>query len=459
MRTTSLALLAAASALSALLGAQTAPGAPLTDAQLFDDTGLQRVDLQVNSRDWDALRANYKLNTYYPATFVWRGQTVRNVGIRSRGSGTRSGQKPGLLIDFNRYVTGQHFLGLKALVLDNHLQDPSAMREGLTMAVSARLGLPAPREALAELHVNGAFFGVYTLVENVDSVATKRLFPPIAASGRGLVTPLRPPAGKDLPVRVPPPVTPLPPPAAPAPPADTPTGYLFEYHWLDYFWATYPGPDLALYAPMLEAKTHETDTAEALYRPIENMFREINEAPDSEFAERVGALLDLPLFMKQVGVEAYMADWDGIVGAFALNNFYLYRAADGGPHRFVPWDQDNTFQGLDYPVDAEHGRHVLMRRAMQVPELRAVFFDTLQRVAQLTEAKEGDGGATWLEREINRRHDLVASRMRDDRVKPFSDDEFESAVAFNVEFARNRGDRVREQVERLQQAQAARRRR
>jgi hypothetical protein len=446
-------------ALAVLVSAQgtPVPGGPLTDAQLFDDTVLQRIELQVNSRDWDTLRANFKLNTYYPATVLWRGEIVRNVGIRSRGSGTRSGQKPGLLVDFNRYVTGQHFLGLKAVVLDNHLQDPSAMREALTMSVHAKLGLPAPREALAELYVNRAFLGVYTIVENIDSVAVKRLFAPRPASTS--MTASMQAAGADLPIRVPPraptrPV-PLPPvPPAPAPPADVPTGYLYEYHWLDNFWATYPGSDLALYPPMLEAKTHETESLDALYRPIETLFREINEAPDSAFVARVGPLFDLDLFVKQAAVEAYMADWDGVVGAFGLNNFYLYRAADGGAYRIVPWDEDNTFGGVDYPVDVYHDKHVLMRRAMQVPELRQLFVETLRRVAEVTEARDSADGATWLEREINRRLDLMAERMRADLAKPFSDDEVASAVAFNLTFARERGDDVRNQILGTAQAQA-----
>jgi len=33
----------------------------------------------VSERDWNTLRENYLQNTYYPATLVWQGQTVRNV--------------------------------------------------------------------------------------------------------------------------------------------------------------------------------------------------------------------------------------------------------------------------------------------------------------------------------------------------------------------------------------------
>ena len=103
--------------------------APVAQAQTADDlfalTDLQRIDLFVHSTDWAKLRAEFQTNNYYPADLTWNGLTVRNVGIRSRGRGSRSGNKPGLRVDFDRYTTAQRFLGLKSLVLDNVTQDAS----------------------------------------------------------------------------------------------------------------------------------------------------------------------------------------------------------------------------------------------------------------------------------------------------------------------------------------------
>jgi hypothetical protein len=418
---------------------------PVTDAALFDDTVLQRIDLQVNEKDWNTLRERFTANTFYPASVVWRGQTVRNVGIRSRGSGTRSGVKPGLLIDFDRYVTGQTFLGLKALVLDNHLQDPSSMREAVTMAILGRLGLPAPREAHAEVHINGAFFGVYALVENIDSVATKRMFTPSVAPQTSAD-----PAARRARLRRPSPSPAGLPIAPPAPEADTPTGYLFEYNWLDYYYETYLGFDLGPYPEMFDAKTHEDEPLETLYRPIELMLREINQAADDQFVERVGPHLDLPLYVRLAAAQVFMADWDGIVGDFGTNNFYLYRAAAGGAHTFIAWDEDNTFHTLDFDIYAPLEKHVLLRRALQVPELRRLYFDTLERVAQLIEAPAAGQAGGWLEREVARRHALMSAVHALDHVRPHSDDDIARAVAFNLEFARRRPAIVRQQIQALQ---------
>ena len=71
----------------ALLSAAAAPALAQTQADLFNDSTVQDIHLTVSSRDWEALKAHADENTYYAADLRWRGLTVRNVGIRSRGAG------------------------------------------------------------------------------------------------------------------------------------------------------------------------------------------------------------------------------------------------------------------------------------------------------------------------------------------------------------------------------------
>ena len=69
---------------------------------------------------------------------------VQEVAIRSRGLGSRSYDKPGLRVDFNRYQD-QTFLGLKSLVLDNAAQDHTMMAERVSVEMFRLAGLVAPR--------------------------------------------------------------------------------------------------------------------------------------------------------------------------------------------------------------------------------------------------------------------------------------------------------------------------
>jgi spore coat protein CotH len=143
---------------------------------LFDPTVIQELHLTVNSRDWVQLKEEFREDTYYLADVRWRDKVVRNAGIRSRGRGTRSGSKPGLRVDFNRYSAGQEFLGLKSIVLDNFLQDPSMIRERIAMLLFEEMGIRAPRETHARLFVNNEYVGLYAIVESVDKHFLERQF-------------------------------------------------------------------------------------------------------------------------------------------------------------------------------------------------------------------------------------------------------------------------------------------
>jgi len=391
-----------------------------SDAALFDDTVVHRIDLWVNTRDWARLRVLYQLNDYYPANLKWRDQTVRNVAIRSRGYGSRSPVKPGLRIDFGRYTTGQRFLGLKALVLDNLAQDASCLHELTAMKLFRRLEMQAPREALAVVYVNNSYAGVYTLVEELDEVGMARMF------GDG-------------------------------------SGYLFEYKWLYEYRFEDLGDDLDRYRELFEARTHENQSTSTLYQPIRDMVQIFNEAPDADFEERSSSYLDLPLFVAHSALQAYLSSWDGLLGYAGLNNFYLYRLANSRRHQTIPWDEDNAFGPLDYPVDANHEGNVLMRRLLERQSWRDTYFNgVLAAAASAEEGAEpvadepGVLAGGWMEREILRLQGLVREPALTDRHKPFTNEEFEQASAAMLTFARQRGSFVRSEVARTRAASAAR---
>jgi spore coat protein CotH len=394
------AVLVMTAAMSLALVTSTVASGQTQDA-LFDDSALQEIRLIVNSRDWQTLKADANENTYYPADLVWQGLTVRNVGIRSRGNGTRNGIKPGLRVDFNRYVSNQDFLGLKALVLDNTYSDGSTIRESVTMKMFQRVGVPSPREAHAKLYVNNEYVGAYVVVEEVDRTFISRVFG--AAEG------------------------------------DVETGgYLFEFKWRFYYYFEYLGSGLQPYAALFEPQTHETDSLSALYTPIEELIRAINESSDQDFRSVVGGYLDLPLLMKHLAVESFMVEWDGIAGNWAANNFYLYRFRDSKRAQLIPWDKDNTFTFIDVPVTFRLDWNVLTRRALQVPELKQVFDDALAQCAAIAQAPGSDDPRGWLEREVEREAAQVAPAVAGDPVFPVPYDEFQSQVDFLLRFARLR---------------------
>jgi spore coat protein CotH len=365
-------------------------GAPRAGAQsvdeVFDAQTLHEIRLLINSKDLQILRANFAENTYYPADLVWGsgGPRVRNVGVRSRGSGTRSGQKLGLRIDFDRYTTDQRFAGLASIVLDNLLQDPAMVRERVAMAFFTRVGVPAPRESFCRLFINNEYQGVYAIVEELEPAYVARTL------------------GED-------------------------TGHLFEYHFVGSFRGEDLG-DLAAYKPLFEPRNHENDADGVLYSAIRDLFREAN-VDDGTWRERVEPFLDLNAFITLVAAENFLAENDGILGFAGMNNFYLYRFNGTTRQQFLPWDKDNTFLQADYPITHRIDDNVLTRRIMADEELRALYFDTLERCARA--AVEDD----WLASEIARSTALVSEAAHADTRKLFSNDDFDAGVLFLNEFA------------------------
>jgi spore coat protein CotH len=392
----------------ALLGLSATPAIAQTADDLFAHT-LHRIDLLVNSQDWAKLRENFGENDYYPADFKWNGETARNVGIRSRGHGSRSGTKPGLRVDFDRYAGEQRFLGLKSLVLDNLTQDASGVHETATVQLMAKMGVPAPRESHARLYVNNEYVGLYAIVESVDKRLLARVF--------GVVE------------------------------EDTQNdGYLFEFRWNDEWRLEYLGDDLRPYRDRFEAKTHETRSDEQKYRPIQEMVRLINETREDRLVEVLNPVLDLTALIRYLATQNFVAQIDGVVGRWGVNNFYLYRLEGSSQHVFIDWDEDTSFWGPTYPIHEGLEDNVLTSKLMRVPEYRAMYFAELQRAMDLALEPVGEPPTPWLEAEIHRQLDMIDQAMREDTFRPPWD--FDGARDRMLRFTRERVAFIRCELER-----------
>jgi spore coat protein CotH len=389
----------------------------------FDDTVLHDIKLSINAKDWESLKIHYLENTVYPCYFEWRDQTVRNIGIRSRGTGSRSGAKPGLRVDFDYYSTDQKFLGLKSVILRNNTQDPSNMRERVSMLLFRRLEMKAEREAHARLYINSEYAGLYTIVESLDKTWLKKNF------------------GEN-------------------------DGHLYEYKF-DNAAATpydfgYIGSDATLYAPLpFKPQTLESDPQGQV---LERLFWTVNQAGDAVWRTAMQEFLDLKGFIRHIAIEAFLADQDGLTGDYGPNNFYLYRFEKKNLFKFLPWDKSNAFWEAPSPNfsifrNIEEGpdnrRNKLVVRALKDPELRELYLDTLLECASRALELGDTGGPAnlsnpaqlgWLEAEIAREYDQIRLAVAFDTTKISSNGEFEKAVSDIRNFARQRSDAVRAQV-------------
>ena len=395
------------------------PGPDATADPFFNDTVLQEIRLTINPRDWRELRDNYLTNRYFPCHFTWNGITVRNVGIRSRGTGSRSGVKPGLRVDFDHYTDKQRFLNLKSVVLRNQTQDASMLHESVAMKLYARMGIHTPREAHTKLYINDEYVGLYTIVEAVDKVFLERHF-------------------------------------------QENDGYLYEY---DYdaddepWYFDYKGDDPALYSPKpFKPATHEKDPDP---RPLERLFYVINRTNDRDFLEQFPDYLNASEFLTYVAAENFVADMDGILGAYAVNNFYFYRFENKNLSTFIAWDKSEAFKdsaehSIWYNIDVTGSRqNRLMGRLKTFKEYVVRYLDELDRAAAIASApvpKDPTPAPTadtpdapqigWLEAEIQRQFQLIREAALTDPYKPYTNADFEAGVQAMLAYARARSEYV-----------------
>ncbi len=354
------------------------PGVPTGGAPIFDPTLLHDARLELDPQAWQALRDNYLSNQYYAANFSVDGVAVAQVGIRSRGDGSRSEEKPGLKIDFNEFVPSQEYYGYKSLVIDNLTQDASMLRERLAFLVFEAMGIASPRNAHARLTVNGEYWGLFALVEPISKPFLKSRL------------------GEE-------------------------SGTLFDYEYSFYYDFRWRGSDVSAYVPEpFEPETNQDkpDVGAGLVAFVQA----INETPLAGYAAAIAPRIDVDRFLTHVAVENAMAEGDGIVGDQGLNNFYLYEYGQKNRFVFIPWDKDNSFESGNWPLYRNLEDDVLTARLTADPAKRQVYSDAVARAtSQFVNPR-------WLTPQLETAYQQIRAAALADVRKPFSNADFEAAV-------------------------------
>jgi hypothetical protein len=348
-------------------------------APIFDATLLHEARLDLDPSAWKALRDNYLSNQYYAANLTIDGVVVPQVGIRSRGEGSRSEEKPGLKIEFDKYVPGQELHGYKSLVVDNMTQDASMLRERMAFLVFEAMGIPSPRNSHARLTVNGEYWGLFALVEPVSKPFLEARF------------------GEK-------------------------SGTLFDYEWRFPYDFTWLGSEPTSYVPLpFEPETNEDkpDVATGLV----SFIRTMNERTEGSFVSTIESRLEVDRFLTHVAVENAITEGDGIVGDFGLNNFYLYEYGAKNRFVFVPWDKDNTFRAHSWPLYRNLEANVLTRKLVADPAKRQLYADAVVRTV------ERFLNPRWLTPQLEIAYQQIRPAALADVRKPYSGDQFESAVS------------------------------
>jgi uncharacterized protein (TIGR03437 family) len=372
-------MLVGAATFAGLASAQTAANA------LFDDTQVQVIDVTMVPSDWAALQQNYLLDTYYHASMIWNGASV-TFGIRSHGDGSRSPIKPDLDFNFGHYTTGQTFLGLEFVMMKANNEDPSNLREWISMKLYRAMGLPAPREAPAQLFMNGQLLGLYYIVEHEDDQKGNFLQRNFGENG----------------------------------------GYLYEWQWGESYEFGNLGADPNSYAAFLKLKSNQ---AAPDLQTFANFIQAVNAptSPEAGYISGLSAYMNPSLFLSYCATENVLAESDGVLGGYVgANNFYLYQFQNSTLYQMIAWDKDNTFSDPLRPITygvtegatiTEGGVtgsniNVLAQTLYGFPDYQEVYLGELTRAATLL---GGAGG--WADSEIAREWGVISPAALNDPNK------------------------------------------
>jgi uncharacterized protein (TIGR03437 family) len=248
------------------------------------------------------------------------------------------------------------------------------------MKLFRKMGIPAPREAPAQVFLNGQILGFYYIVEHLDVTFLDRDF---GESG----------------------------------------GYLYEWEsGNDYDFANL-GTDPNLYAAYLNLKTSQTASD---LQTFENLVQVINQPPSATFtnAAFITALsqyLDPKQFLTYGAIEQVLASSDSLIGGQqGMNNFDLYQFQNTTVYYFIPWDKDMTFsdpaRDLLDGISTGPNINLLAARLGGIPQYLQVYLNAAVRAANLM-GSTGD----WADLELTREFYTIQAAALNDPNRPCDD--------------------------------------
>ncbi len=380
-----LTLTACSSAVDGPVDQPTSPTNPVDEgdpsAVLYAPDRLLRVDIELPTTDWDALRLQERnfvqmfmgecLAQPFPKPFTWfeatvtvDGQQLQKVGVRKKGfAGSLDVDKPSLKLKFDRFVKGQRLLSLSRLTLNNAVQDPSLLRQCLGYRVYGLAGIPAPRCNFAQVRVNGESLGVYVNVEPIKKDFLARHY-------------------------------------------DSPHGNLYEGTLSDFRDG---------WTGTFEVKTGSTSADLTEVHAIRKALQE----PDELLVSTLEQTLDLNQFLTVWATDVLLGHWDGYAGN--TNNFFIYTDPNRQRVQFIPWGIDTIMENVD-EANPTMTTGLLARRLYAIALVRQRYAVALKRVLD----------ESWHEQHLleylNRVRETIGSAAQQD--PNFSPQAFEQVVDF-----------------------------
>jgi len=372
---------------------QTAAFSQNNGTMVFDESYMHKIEINFEQTNfWDSLEYyyddffyNHVKIKYMMASVLIDGDAVDSIGVRQKGFysnwGAWTDKKP-LKLKFNKYVKGQKYDGLKKINLQNGFSDPSMMRDVLSYKFMRDIGIAAPRTSYAKVFLNGDYWGLYIIVEQIDKKFLKNWF-------------------------------------------DVNDGDLFKciaktnLDWL--------GNSQSYYTDVLKLKTNKNTSD---FTDLIKLIDVINNS-GSNFKDSLANHFETAGYLKILAADVIMLNWDSYYNNG--RNFYIYQNPENNKFNWIPWDYNFSLSNvpsdiiIDYSQLEETDPKPLVVNIQNNNLLKNAYFENLCNYIDNYFNLEN------LEGYIDGTAQLIRQAYADDTNKFFTIDNFDTSIQSDIE--------------------------
>jgi spore coat protein H len=284
----------------------------IVDPADIDDYGLTKIELAITSEYLGILNSMGFARREVPARIEIAGER-RKIFVRYSGQTSLGQLKKSYTVEF---TDGELFRQHEEYVISAQNGDPTKLNTTLGFWAFRQAGLMASEVEPAAVYLNGAYQGLYYLIEPVDEdflrIRQRRL------------------------------------------------GSLYEAFNGQFDGAHFSfagGYDVRL---GFESKGER----EEFYGDLERLIQILDASTPENLPGRIEPLLDVENYLRYLAVSVLFHNWDGY-----FNNFRLHLDPQIGKFQFIPWDLDNLLE-LHPTRSRLEGANELSEKLLQVPAYR-----------------------------------------------------------------------------------------
>lgn len=296
-------------------------------------------DLQTVSIDIDENNLNYMFQNAIDKPTVMTNsvtigdQTIGYTGIKTKGSYTLEhsvtegigSDRFSFTINFGKFIkkkdygAKQNFYGVSKISFNNFFFDKSMMKEYFALKLMSEMGVPTPQYGIAKVYINGEYYGVYAMIEALDSSILEQYW--------------------DV-------------------EDDEVSSYLVKPEETSLLEFQIEADESLLWEKDEDTYQDVKDMLPTVKEWLKKL-NQLNEGKDFDdkeldvnseaYVELLNQIMDVDEVVKYFAVHSFLCQMDNYFDG--MKNYGLYVGADGRS-LIIPWDYDLSF-GCYYPCDAE----------------------------------------------------------------------------------------------------------